>query len=81
MDKLSEHTTEMAYLYFTGSDIVFAPVELAAVLEAALDLRYGAGFQVLIHDVDAGDYSDDVSLQIIAPRGEQNKNMPSREGV
>ncbi|HHQ6553251.1 TPA: hypothetical protein ACSTJZ_003145 [Serratia fonticola] len=52
-------------LKFSGTEIEFDPAELQKIIEQSIAAKYGGNFSVVIHDIEPGDYSDDISIQVI----------------
>ncbi|WP_447879800.1 hypothetical protein [Serratia fonticola] len=50
---------------FSGTEIEFDPVELQKIIEQAIEAKYGGSFSVVIHEINQGDYSDDISMQVV----------------
>jgi hypothetical protein len=51
---------------FTGTNIEFDPEELQEVINDAINAKYGQELYVEVRDVNQGDYSDDILINVIA---------------
>ncbi|AKJ41521.1 hypothetical protein [Pragia fontium] len=50
---------------FTDSTIKYSPKDVEYLISNALEQKYGVQFDVFIHDISHGEYSDDLSVQVI----------------
>lgn len=52
-------------MMFTGTSVPFTTEQLQEAFQQALVSQFGLECEVLIHDIAPGDWSDDITLQII----------------
>ena len=50
---------------FTDSAIKYSPKDVEYLISEALEQKYGVPFDVFIHGISPGEYSDDLSVQVV----------------